>query len=121
MAVQKKHVYILLFTCATTREIHLEVTPNTSTAALLNAFRRFCAIKRQPRTILSDNAKEFECVAKYLKRIFSNESVVTYMAKNNIVWRVSPKLSSWWGGFWERIIRTVKLTLYKKFNPKQMV
>jgi hypothetical protein len=43
------------------------------------------------------------------------------MAKNNIVWRVSRKLSSRWGGFWEIIIRTVKLTLYKKFNPKQMV
>jgi hypothetical protein len=120
MAAQKNHVYILLFTCATTRAVHLEVTRNKSTAAFLNAFRRFCAHKRRPRTIISDNAKEFECAAKYLKRLFTDQAVGIYMATNNIVWRMSPKLSSWWGGFWERMVRTVKLTLYKTFNPKQM-
>jgi hypothetical protein len=120
IAGQIQHVYILLFTCATTRAVHLEVTRNKSTAAFINAFRRFCALRFKPRTLYSDNAKEFESAAKYLRRLFASRLIGDYMANNNIVWRFSAKLSSWWGGFWERMVRTAKEALYKTFNPLQM-
>jgi hypothetical protein len=113
-------VYIVMFTCATTRAVHLEVTRGKSAAAFINAFRRFCALKYAPRTVYSDNALEFDSTARYLRRLWQCKTVYDFMANRNISWRFSASVAPWWGGFWERMIKTVKQALHKTFNPKQM-
>ena len=52
--------YILLFTCATTRAIHLELTPDMSTSAVIRAIQRFINRKDYPRRFISDNFKSFK-------------------------------------------------------------
>ena len=52
-------VYICLFTCATTRAIHLEVVEDLTVEAFLLAFRRFASRKSLPRKLISDNASTF--------------------------------------------------------------
>ena len=47
--------YILLFTCATTRCVYLELTPDMSTPTLILALRRFLARKGFPEIFTSDN------------------------------------------------------------------
>ena len=42
------------------------------------------------------------------------------MANRHIVWRFSAKYSPWWGGFWERMVKTTRDSLHKTFNPLQM-
>ena len=49
--------YIALFTCASTRAIHLEQLPSLSTEGFLQAFRRFSSRRGLPRILISDNAK----------------------------------------------------------------
>ena len=52
--------YICLFTCASTRAIHLELTETLSAQSFLQAFRRFVSRRGLPSTIMSDNAKTFK-------------------------------------------------------------
>ena len=47
---QEKKVYICLFTCATTKAVHLEVVSDLTVETFLLAFRRFCSRKSLPRT-----------------------------------------------------------------------
>ena len=50
-------VYVCLFTCASTRAVHLELTRGLSVQAFLLAFRRFASRRGLPATIQSVNAK----------------------------------------------------------------
>ncbi|KAL9954863.1 hypothetical protein ACROYT_G042448 [Oculina patagonica] len=62
-------VYICLFTCASTRAIHLELTPSLSVESFLLAFRRFVNRQGLPVTLLSDNAKTFRSASKDIRKI----------------------------------------------------
>ena len=60
-------VYILLFTCASTRAVHLEVTPTLSVPSFLRAFRRFVSRRGTPALLISDNAKTFRAASKDIR------------------------------------------------------
>ncbi|KAG1661324.1 Ovochymase-2 [Nymphon striatum] len=53
-----KH-YVCLFTCATTRAIHLELVDSLKTEEFLLCFRRFIGRRNVPSIIISDNAATF--------------------------------------------------------------
>jgi hypothetical protein len=55
--------YVCLFTCASTRAVHLELLKDLSTNMFLTAFRRFVRRRGMPRKILTDNAKTLKAVA----------------------------------------------------------
>ncbi|GFX39187.1 integrase catalytic domain-containing protein [Trichonephila clavipes] len=87
---ENKH-YIALFTCAVTR-------------------RGLCS------KILTDNAKTFkksELELKNLWKIISDPTVKAFNASHKIYWQFIIEQAPWWGGFYERLIRTVKLALRK--------
>ena len=94
--------YILLFTCATTRCVHLELTPAISTPVLILALRQFLARKRFPETFITDNFKSFKSFI--LKKFLQN---------NKIDWKFISDRSTWWGGFYERLVNVVKDSLRK--------
>ena len=52
--------YVLIFTCAATRNTHLKLVPSESSDILLLAIRRFIARKGLPRAFISDNFKTFK-------------------------------------------------------------
>ncbi|CAG2198838.1 unnamed protein product [Mytilus edulis] len=54
-----KKVYICLFTCASTRAIHLEVVTNFSEETFLQAFRRFSSRKSLLKVVMTDNGSTF--------------------------------------------------------------
>ena len=59
-----KKAYVCLFTCASTRAIHLELTTGLNVETFLFAFRRFISRRGLPATLLSDNAKTFKSSSK---------------------------------------------------------
>ena len=108
-----KKVYITLFTCAVTRVIHLELVPDLSAETFKQALKKFIARRGTPSLMISDNAKTFEAMAKWLKKLYHNLMVQQYPQEHSIRWQFNLPLAPWWGGFYERLIGLVKRTLKK--------
>ena len=74
--VATSKVYVLLFTCASSRAIHLELVPNMKSEAFIRAFERFISRKGLPRTIINDNFRTFKSrdVKSYLSRLASHRN-----------------------------------------------
>ena len=106
-------VYICLFTCATTRAIHLEVVEDLTVEAFLLAFRRFASRKSLPRKLISDNASTFVSANNELKELFQSRTLKETLAREGIEWLFIPKKAPWYGGFWERLIGLTKSTIKK--------
>ncbi|GFW87006.1 integrase catalytic domain-containing protein [Trichonephila clavipes] len=112
---ENKH-YIVLFTCAVTRSFHLELVNNLTTETFLLALRRFISRRGLCSKILTDKAKTFkksELELKNLWKIISDPTVKAFYASHKIYWQFMIERAPWWGGFYERLIRTVKLALRK--------
>ncbi|XP_054710302.1 uncharacterized protein LOC129220001 [Uloborus diversus] len=108
--------YIVLFTCGVTRAVHLEVASDLSTETFILAFKRFVSRRGLCKIVYSDNAKTFIKTDSLLKEIWSKISkaeVQQYFTKNRIVWKFIVPRASWWGGFWERMVRSVQTPLKK--------
>ena len=80
------------------------------------ALKRFISRRGLCKTIYSDNAKTFIKTDNLLREIWSKISrseVQQFFTKNNITWKFIIPRASWWGGFWERMVRSVKTPLKK--------
>ena len=52
--------YIALFTCASTRAVHLELTPDLTAKSFLRVLKRFFGRRGIPNLFISDNGKTFK-------------------------------------------------------------
>jgi hypothetical protein len=66
-----KKCYITLFTCATTRAVHLQLCLDLSTNKLLLALQRFTGRRGLPNTIYTDNAQTFHAANRELRELCS--------------------------------------------------
>ncbi|XP_043244832.1 uncharacterized protein LOC122393157 [Amphibalanus amphitrite] len=105
----RKKLYICLFTCAVTRAVHLELMDSMSLSDFLLALRRFAARRGMPSEIFSDNAATLKGADSYL------QAQLGHLAP---VWRYIAPQSPWWGGWWERLVRTVKSGLKKSLGRR---
>uniref|UniRef100_A0A7I4YSW8 DUF1758 domain-containing protein n=1 Tax=Haemonchus contortus TaxID=6289 RepID=A0A7I4YSW8_HAECO len=106
-------VYGCIFTCAVTRLIHLEVVTNMGTIAFFNTLRRFFSRRGIPSSITCDNAPTFILCEEILGAAIQNAESNPLIANNNIDWKHITPYAPWQGGFYERLIQTVKRSLYK--------
>ena len=108
-----ENAYICLFTCASTREVHLEVVPDLSTETFIQAFRRFASRNSLPRTMISDNAMTFSAAANTIQSLIGSTTVQDMLHRHSTDWRFIPKRVPWFGGWWERLIGITKSTIKK--------
>ena len=97
----KEKAYICLFTCASTRGIHLELTQGLDVEEFLMAFRRFTSRRGVPATLISDNAKTFKASSAQIAKVQRSTEVAHYLIDNQITWTFIVERAPWWGGFWE--------------------
>ena len=90
--------YICLYTCASTRAIHLELLRDLSVKSFLLSFRRFASRRGLPSTLLSDNAKTFKVGCKEVKTIVRSHEVQRYLSSNRVTWKFFVERAPWWGG-----------------------
>ena len=106
--------YGCLFTCLTTRAIHLEVSHTLDTNSFINALQRFIARRGPPREIRSDNGTNFVGARRELRKAINdwNQTKLSdCMLQHNVRWIFNPPAASHMGGVWERQIRTVRSVL----------
>ena len=105
--------YILLLTCGSIRALHIELVSSMSAQSFLNAFIRFKNRRGIPRTIISDNAKTFKRSAQEVSEFLDSKDLSSFISSNSIDWRFIVEKSPWWGGFYERLVRSIKQSLKK--------
>lgn len=106
--------YGLIFTCLSSRAIHLEMLEDMSTDAFINALRCFIAIRGTVRELRSDQGSNFvgakNELNKALKEI-DKEKVTEYLLEKQCDFHMNAPSASHTGGVWERQIRTVRNVL----------
>ncbi|XP_068232100.1 uncharacterized protein [Palaemon carinicauda] len=94
----EKKLYMLLFTCAIVRAVHLELTESISLVDFMQVFRKFAARRGIPSIIYSDNAKTFVAASSEVQKVFG------HLAPK---WRFNVPRSPWWGGWFERLVGNI--------------
>ncbi|VDO43858.1 unnamed protein product [Haemonchus placei] len=109
--------YGCIITCLTTRLLHLDVASDLSTYAFIQMLRRFFARRGTPSTITSDNAPTFtlgdSVLQDCIKKVQNDPKIAKMVSNNEIRWKYITPFAPWQGGVYERLIRSVKLALFK--------
>ena len=77
------------------------------------AFRCFSARRGLPRRILSDNAKTFHAASKEGRKILRSKGIKTQLTGMGVIWQFIAQRAAFWGGTWERMVRSGKRCLRK--------
>ncbi|UYV81095.1 hypothetical protein LAZ67_19002780 [Cordylochernes scorpioides] len=98
----KTKAWIVLFTCAVFRAIHLELVTSLSTEAFIQALRRFIARRGRPTVIYSDNGTNFVGANNALKAL-NWKKIVLDQNLHKISWKFIPPTAAWWGVYYEEM------------------
>ena len=106
-------VCVAFFTCGISRAVHIELVSDLSVESFLLCFRRFIGRRGMPEVIVTDNAKTFTAFSKTLKRVLQSSDAQVYLAQKGVKWIFNLAKAPWWGGFYERLIKSTKFCLRK--------
>ena len=109
----RKKAYICLFSCMSTRGVHLELVPSLETQAFVAAFRNLIGRRGWPEKVISDSALTFKRASKDLKLRCEDIQWLKVIEEIDpsfagINWSFNCPKASWWGGVFERTIGLVK-------------
>ena len=107
-AKSDQKVWVCLYTCCTTRAIHVDVVPNLSCSSFIRSFRRFTARRGTPHRMISDYGSTFTSAAKAIRSIVTDKTVSEYMLGRSVEWCFNVEKAPWWGGIFERMIGLTK-------------
>ncbi|KAA5552963.1 transposase family protein, partial [Pseudomonas aeruginosa] len=113
----QKH-YVAIFTCLTTRAVHLEPAASLSTDSAVMALRRMIARRGAPTEIWSDNGTNLRGADKELRQAM--DKATEHEASLKLIqWRFIPPGAPFMGGAWERMVRAVKAALSATEQPRR--
>jgi hypothetical protein len=124
--------YGALFTCLTTRAVHIEMTSSLNTDSCIMAVRNFMCRRGPPKQIWSDNGTNLHGAHAELKRAIEELDVNRLQAEGQsklpgtevVDWKFITPRAPHMGGSWERMVRSIKTVLYvclKEKSPKEEV
>ncbi|XP_066911620.1 uncharacterized protein [Clytia hemisphaerica] len=103
--------YVGLFTCMSSRAVHLESTTSMNTDAFILMLRRVIARRGNIRSLRSDNGTNFVGADNEMKKAIhelDHERINDFLQGNGgewLHWKKNPPKASHMGGVWERQIR----------------
>ena len=112
----------LLFTCLTTRAVHLETVPSLETSSCVTGIERFIARRGTPSTIWSDNGTNFVGAEKFLLACIRswNGRAPTIFSHKAVNWKFNPPGASHHGSSWKRLVRSLKRVLYDILGSRRV-
>lgn len=111
--------YAAVFVCFSTKAVHLEVCSDLSADAFLAAFTRFSGRRGLPKTMFSDNGRNFVGASyKLLKEhnLFlksAEKCLVDKYSTHGFSWSFIPPHAPHMGGLWEAAVKSMKVHLKK--------
>lgn len=99
--------WAVLFTCMSTRAIHLEVIEAMDTSSFINALRRLFSIRGPVKQLRSDCGTNFVGASKELglnTKISTEPRMKVFLKDRGCTWVFNPPHSSHMGGSWEHMI-----------------
>ena len=104
----ERMVYLVIFTCAVSRNVHAELLDGMSVEDLMHGIRRFVTKYGPPSLFYSDNAKQFQCVSRELKHVLNHPKLHKYLHDCEVTWEFYVQKAPWMGGFIERVVGLFK-------------
>ncbi|XP_070068094.1 uncharacterized protein [Drosophila takahashii] len=127
VARHKEKRWVALFTCLTTRAIHLELAHDLSTDSCIIAIRNFVCRRGPVYKLRSDNGKNFVGADREARRfgdVFEPERIQGELSGRGIEWVFNCPINPSEGGVWERMVQCVKRVLrhtLKEVAPRDHV
>ena len=90
--------YVALFTCASSRAVHLRLCRDMTAEEFKRSLKEFVARRGSAELIVSDNDKRFQATKKWLSILRRNEDLFNYLATKDIQWKFKLARAPWWGG-----------------------
>ena len=100
--------YVMLFTCRSTRAPHLTLGKDMTAEEFKRTLKWFVARRGKPQLLVSDNAKSFASIKKWLQGIRNDHGVNDYLASESTRWKFILSRAPRYGGFYERLIQVMK-------------
>ena len=115
--------YGCLFTCLTTRAVHIEVAADLSTDAFINALRRFMSRRGPVFHFYSDNGTNIvggERILRESLKECNQQQIEHYLLQREVQWTFNPPNASHMGGSWERMIKTIRRILISLSGEREL-
>ncbi|XP_048855417.1 uncharacterized protein LOC125723046 [Brienomyrus brachyistius] len=106
--------WAVIFTCMSTRAIHIEVVESMDTSSFINTLRRFFAIRGAVKLLRSDCGSNFASACKELqidKQGCYNSKLNSFLEDSGCKWIFNPPHVSHMAGSWERMIGVTRKIL----------
>ena len=106
--------YAVIFTCMSSRAVHIEQLDDMTTDAFINALRCFIAIRGPVQQLRCDQGSNFVGARNELAaavKELDKDRIQSYLTNNRCEFVMNVPHSSHWGGVWERQIRTTRSIL----------
>ena len=103
--------YLCLFTCMTTRAVHLEMAYGLDTDSFLQAFFRFVNRRGWPEQLTSDNGRNFVGANRELQELITNldqHKILKSTVSHSLKWNFNPPAAPHFGGVFEIMIKAAK-------------
>lgn len=105
--------WYLVFSCGSTRAIHVEAVKSRGIDDFIKAIQRFMNDCGIPASFVSDHEGSFGRLSKELDQIANSKRVKKFMKQNHISWNFYTQKAPNKGGFVEIMNAAVKRTVYK--------
>ena len=112
--IRRAKRYLCLFTCLTTRAVHLEIAFGLDTDSFLNSFYRMVSRRGLPEELYSDNGTNFKGADNELKLLVSQidkSKIAESVANKGVKWHFNPPLAPHFGGVHESLIKSAKRSI----------
>ncbi len=100
--------WVVIFSCLSTRAVHLEVIESMSTSSFINALRQFLAVRGPVKHFRSDRGTNFIGACRELNINTDDPELKGYLQEQGCTWSFNAPHSSHMGGAWERMINTAR-------------
>ena len=104
--------YLCLFTCLTTRAVHLEMSYALDTDSFINAFTRMTSRRGTPTYVISDNGTNFVGAERELRELVEALDADRIAQETSkycpIDWKFNPPCAPHFGGVFEALIKSAK-------------